>query len=109
MMVEDNLESTFAADPFQQMGGYVKRMRGLKLFFKAENPKGHRIDRLYVEDRPVARDQVYTVAFVTEQAVPSKFGWNRRETGIFAIDALRSHFRTASPITPSAIESVVEV
>lgn len=108
-MIEDNLERTFAADPFQQMGGYVKRMRGLKLFFKAENPKGHRVDRLYVEGRPVASEQVYSVAFVTDQAVPDKFGRNRRQAGTSAIDALRSHFRTGSPITPSAIEPVVEV
>ena len=37
-MLEANLERTFAADPYEQMGGYVKRMRGLKMYFKAENP-----------------------------------------------------------------------
>src|SRR3546814_387328 len=39
-MIEENLERTFAADPYDQMGGYIKRMRGVGLAFKAENPPG---------------------------------------------------------------------
>src|SRR3546814_2766490 len=46
-MIEENLERTFAADPYDQMGGYIKRMRGVDLAFKAENPKGQ-IGRAHV-------------------------------------------------------------
>src|SRR3989344_5577170 len=45
-MLEDNLERTFAADAYEQMGGYIKRCRGLTAFVKIENPKGERVDRL---------------------------------------------------------------
>ena len=47
-MLEENLERTFAADPYAQMGGYIKRCRGLTAFVKLENPKGQRLDRLLV-------------------------------------------------------------
>lgn len=52
-LLEENLERTFAADPFDQMGGYVKRCRGLNLYIKVENPRGRRIDRLFAEGRPI--------------------------------------------------------
>ena len=41
-LLEENLEPTFAADPFDQMGGYVKRCRSLNLYIKVENPRGRR-------------------------------------------------------------------
>jgi hypothetical protein len=46
-MMEDNLERTFAADPFNQMGGYLKRFRGLTIYGKLENPPGHRVERIF--------------------------------------------------------------
>src|SRR3546814_2554920 len=55
-MIEENLERTFAADPYDQMGGYIKRMRGVGLAFKAENPPGRRIERLFLEGRPAVDD-----------------------------------------------------
>ena len=67
--------------PMSRWAGFVKRMRGVLMYFKAENPAGHRIDRLFVEGEPVERERTYTVAFVTEQGVPKKFGRNRREDG----------------------------
>lgn len=97
-MIEENLERTFAADPYNQMGGYVKRMRGLKLFLKAENPSGRRIDRLFAGTAEVEAEKLYKVAFVTEQGVPAKFGINRAKTGVTAIDALERLFAKA-PIT----------
>lgn len=97
-MIEENLERTFSADPYQQMGGFVKRMRGLRLYLKAENPSGRRIDRLFAGIDEVSPERLYKVAFVTEQGVPAKFGTRRAKTGILAIEALRRLFAKA-PIT----------
>lgn len=47
-MLEENLERTFSCDPYHQMGGYVKRCLGLTVYFKIENPSGHRIQKLFV-------------------------------------------------------------
>lgn len=62
-MLEENLERTFAADPYAQMGGFVKRCRGLHLFIKIENPCGNRIDRLFAEGLPIDPTRIYKVAF----------------------------------------------
>lgn len=108
-MLEENLERTFAADPYEQMGGFVKRMRGLKLYFKAENPKGHRIDRLFAGAEPVEDERVYPVAFVTAQGVPLKFGRERANLDIDAITALRRLFALRGTVTPSPVQTVYEV
>lgn len=108
-MLEDNLERTFAADPYAQMGGFVKRMRGVLMYFKAENPVHHRIDRLFVDGEPVERDRTYTVAFVTEQGVPKKFGRNRQQLDVTAVQALKDLFRSRGAMSPSDTQTVIEV
>ncbi len=108
-MLEENLERTFAANPYEQMGGFVKRMRGIVMYFRAENPTLHRIDRLFAEGEPVEPDKVYTAAFVTAQGVPEKFGRNRRTIGVDAIDALQMLFARSDTIVPTTVESVREL
>ena len=108
-MLEQNLEKTFAADPYEQMGGFVKRMRGIRMYFKAENPNGHRIDRLFIENSIVDMDRIYAVAFVTEQGVPNRFGRNRRKLKTCAVDALVALFKERKRVTPSSVQSVFEI
>lgn len=91
-MLEENLERTFAADPFEQMGGYIKRCRGLTVFAKLENPKGARVGRLLVGDRPVDPQADYPVAFVTSQGVPARYGRDRRILDVDSISALQRWF-----------------
>ncbi len=105
-MIEENLERTFSADPYGQMGGYVKRMRGLTLYLKAENPSGRRIDRLFAGPAEVRPESLYKVAFVTEQGVPAKFGANRATTGVTAIEALRRLFAKDSITKSEPAQSV---
>lgn len=93
-MLEDNLERTFAADAYEQMGGYIKRCRGLTAFVKIENPKGERVDRLLVGDEPVDPERIYPCAFVTTQGVPKRFGTARRDLPVDAITALRRWLST---------------
>lgn len=108
-MLEENLERTFAANPYEQMGGYVKRMRGLTLYFKAENPKNFRIDRLFVGENPVVNEKYYSVSFVTAQGVPKKFGRNRKKLNIDAITALKKLFNCQSTVAPPSGENVFEI
>ncbi|MEP7208352.1 MAG: 5'-nucleotidase C-terminal domain-containing protein [Casimicrobiaceae bacterium] len=94
IMLEENLERTFAADPYRQMGGFVKRCRALHMYFKMENPTGHRIETLLVEGRALDPKRRYRAALLGPQAVPVKYGSNRHAVGIHAVDALRSWFGT---------------
>jgi 2',3'-cyclic-nucleotide 2'-phosphodiesterase (5'-nucleotidase family) len=108
-MMEENLERTFAADPFAQIGGYLKRFRGLTIHGKLENPNGHRIEQIFTRQGPVEASHSYRVAFVTAQGVPEKFGRNRRDLERKAIAALREYFRGSSSETIGAVGRFVPV
>ena len=75
------------------MGGYLKRAIGLKAFFKVESPKGHRIQTLLVAGKPVDLDKTYSVSYVTNQGVPSKYGKNHQNLEVHAIEALRNYLK----------------
>jgi len=97
-MLEENLERTFSRDPYQQMGGYVKRCLGLNLYFKIENPPGHRIQKLFAGDVEVQPGRYYTAAFVTSQGVPQKYGRNRENRSERIIDTLRTYLVAHRPL-----------
>ena len=91
-MMEENLERTFSSNPLGQMGGYLKRFRGLTIYGKIENPAGNRIERIFVCGKELDRDGRYRAAFVTEQGVSSKYGTDRTQSEVHAIDSLRAFF-----------------
>ncbi|NKE46325.1 bifunctional metallophosphatase/5'-nucleotidase [Roseomonas frigidaquae] len=108
-MLEENLERTFCPDPYGQMGGYVKRCRGLRLHAKLENPYGQRVERLFIGAAEVEPERSYRAAYVTAQGVPGKFGRDRRDLDIRAIEALRRYLAThvdAAVEAPSAVLAV---
>jgi S-sulfosulfanyl-L-cysteine sulfohydrolase len=92
-MMEENLEHTFARDPYAQMGGFVKRAVGLNMYVKIENPDGERIQKLYVGNELLDPDRRFQVTYVTEQGVPRKYGENHRQSGVRAVDALERYIR----------------
>ena len=96
-MMEENLERTFSADPLGQMGGYLKRFRGLTIYGKIENPPGHRIERIFAGSDELDPARQYEVAFVTEQGVPQKYGRDRKQLPVRAIDSLRTFFSAGEP------------
>jgi sulfur-oxidizing protein SoxB len=107
--MEENLERTFASDPCGQMGGHIKRCRGITLRAKLENPTGGRVEELFVGECPVEADGIYIVAFVTQQGVPVKYGRNRRDLKVSAIDALAAHVWRLGCVSPRLTGSVVAV
>ncbi|MDO1449273.1 bifunctional metallophosphatase/5'-nucleotidase [Rhodocytophaga aerolata] len=97
-MLENNLENTFSADAYKQAGGFVKRAMGIKVFFKMENPKGCRIQALFINDRAIEPDRYYKVAFITVQGVPKELGRNRRDTTIGAVEAMEQFLSKHAPV-----------
>lgn len=108
-MLEENLEHTLAVDPYRQMGGYLKRLHGLTLYAKLENPFGLRVQELFVGDRRLDQQERYEVAFVTTQGVPAKYGAGRQDLPVRAIDALRAYLASHSPVTVQPTGTVVPV
>ena len=89
IMLEENLEHTFSRQPYQQMGGYLKRTAGVTMYAKLENPNGQRIQQLFVQGKLLDPKRVYSAAFVTEQGVPARYGANRQQTSMRAVEAMR--------------------
>ena len=96
-MLEEDLELTFSRNPYEQMGGYVKRCLGLTAYIKVENPAGHRIEELFVGGRRVENDDTYTACYITVQGVPDQYGSNRQDLKIDAIEALRRYLAKHEP------------
>ena len=97
-MLEENLERTFARDPYDQMGGYVKRALGLNAYIKIDNPPGQRIQQVFVGDEPLQLGRSYAAAFVTEQGVAPKYGHQRETHSERAIDAMRAYLEKHRPL-----------
>ena len=97
-MLEENLERTFASDPYEQMGGYVKRALGLNAYIKIENPRGQRIQKVFVGNEPLELGHHYPAAFVTEQGVAQKYGRNREQHSEPCIDALKAYLANHRPM-----------
>lgn len=108
-MMEENLERTFAKNPYEQMGGYVKRSMGINLYFKIENSYGQRVQYLFVQGEPVDYEKVYDVAFVTTQGVPAKYGHDREQLDIHAIDVLKNYLEKEKTIKAPIIGTIVAV
>ena len=107
-MLEENLERTFSGEPMKQMGGYIKRCNGLKILMRIENPPGYRIQEIYFQGKHLQKEKTYRVAFLTEQGVPEKYGKNRVETDLKAIDAMTLYLQRSLNIA-KAPESFVLV
>jgi len=108
-MMEVNLERTFAADPYKQMGGYVKRSAGINLYFKIENPPGERIQKIFVQGKEVDFDHIYDVVFVTSQGVRSEYGKERKKLDINAIENLERYLKKVKRVKPELRNTIVAV
>ena len=97
-MLEENLERTFARDPYDQMGGYIKRSLGLNVYIKIENPPGQRVQQVFVGDELLQPGHYYPTAFVTQQGVANKYGRNRQQRTERSIDALRAYLARHRPL-----------
>ncbi len=90
-MIEKNLESTYSCNPEEQKGGYVKRMRGIQVYIKIENPCQLRIQEILVGDEKLEEEKEYDVVYITKQGVPfDRYGQLHRDMDISAIEAMRS-------------------
>ncbi len=105
-MLEENIERTFSSAPMKQMGGYLKRCYGISVHVKIENPIGYRIQELLIGNKPYEDTAVYKVAFVTEQGVPKKYGKNRINLAVKAVDTMAAFLRE-DLLTDEVIHAIV--
>lgn len=109
MMMEENLEHLFARDPYNQMGGYLKRCMGLNLYFKVENPHGQRIQELYIAGKKLNMDQTYRAAYVTSQGVPPIYGKKRDQLDVHAVETLLNYLSRNQPLNAELQGTVITI
>ena len=108
-MLEENLERTFARDPYNQMGGYVKRSLGFNAYIKIENPPGQRVQQVFVGDEILQPGHYYPTSFVTEQGVAKKYGRNRQQHTEHIVDALSDYLAKHNPLRAELRDTFVAV
>jgi sulfur-oxidizing protein SoxB len=108
-LMEDSLDRTFARNPFDQQGGYVKRCIGLNIYFKVENPRSHRIQDIFVEGEHIDLNRSYSAAFMTTQGIPLGYGMRRRDLEVSAIDALKGYLSSRDAVSAELTGTVVAV
>lgn len=108
-IMEENLERTFSGDPYNQMGGYVKRCMGLNIYFKAENPPGTRIQEIFIRGRRLQPDAVYSASYVTMQGVPEMYGSERQNLEVNAVEAMQRYLSKVGTARAQLVGSVVAV
>ncbi len=108
-MMEENLEHTFSRNPYMQMGGYVKRCAGLNIYFKMENPKGRRIQEFFVRGKRLDKRKTYSTCYLTTQGVPIRYGIDRKNLDVHAIDVLAEYTERNTPVTAGYQGSVVPI
>lgn len=97
-LIEQNIETTFSKNPYNHMGGYLKRTLGISIYFKLENPKGSRVQQIFFGDKKIDDEKNYKAAFITVQSVPEEYGSNREDTGIKMVDSLIEYLKKYSPL-----------
>jgi len=108
-MMEENLEHLFSRDPYNQMGGYLKRCMGLNLYFKVENPPGQRIQELFVKGRKIKMDETYQAVYVTSQGVPDKYGKKKEQLDVQAVEALQKYLSANKSVQAELQGTIIAV
>ena len=105
-MMEENLEHTFSRNPYNQMGGYLKRCLGLNMYFKIENSQCNRIQEFFINGKRLQMDETYLAAYVTSQGVPNKYGRNRKHDNLHAVDALKNYLKKEKHVNADIMGTV---
>jgi 2',3'-cyclic-nucleotide 2'-phosphodiesterase (5'-nucleotidase family) len=92
-LLEDSLESVFAADPFAQRGGYLIRTAGVRAEVRINNPYGARVLTLEVAGAPCEPGRIYQAVGAGEQG-PTVAA--KQATGAHAIDVLGHYLAQGS-------------
>jgi 2',3'-cyclic-nucleotide 2'-phosphodiesterase (5'-nucleotidase family) len=111
--LEKELNNVFAEDATQRFGGWVIRMKGMTVNFTARAPKGERINRITIGDRPLDPNRDYVFAACERGGDPPDVlcritGVRDRFDLSFTLhDAVERYLRAHSPVAPEIEGRVV--
>ena len=68
--LEQELHNVFAKNPAERFGGWVVRMKGLKLNFTMNNELGKRLNWVTIKDQPLDHNKLYRVCTCEREGDP---------------------------------------
>ncbi|AKQ45525.1 5'-nucleotidase [Rufibacter radiotolerans] len=68
--MEQELHNVFAEKPLERFGGWVIRFSGMEMTFKANAPKGQRVQTITVAGKPIDLKKQYTMAACLRRGEP---------------------------------------
>jgi sulfur-oxidizing protein SoxB len=74
-----------------------------------ENPRGYRIQDIFVGGEHIDLNRTYSAAFMTTQAIPLAYGMKRRDLEITAIETLKGYLSSKDLVSAELTGTVVAV
>jgi S-sulfosulfanyl-L-cysteine sulfohydrolase len=111
--LEAELDHVFADDPRRLFGGWVVRMAGVSVHFRANAPAGARITSLLIGDKPLDDAATYTIATCEREGDPPdtmcriKGVANVKKLDVDNHVVVREHLARSSPVGAKLRRAVV--
>jgi S-sulfosulfanyl-L-cysteine sulfohydrolase len=104
--LEKELQNVFAKDASKRFGGWVVRMKGMKITFKAHEDVGKRVQRVTIGDKPLDLEKEYTIAACERDGDPVNMLCripnvkNVQNLPFTTHQVLKDYIKTHSPVSP---------
>lgn len=110
--LEKELQNVFSQDASKRFGGWVVKMKGMSIDFKAHNAYGERVQKIEVNGQPIEWDKEYSVTACEREGDPSDMLCriphvkNPHNLDITMHQVIRDYVHAFSPIDPSPHHNV---
>jgi S-sulfosulfanyl-L-cysteine sulfohydrolase len=105
--LEKELNNVFAKDASKRFGGWVVKMKGMNIAFKAHEDAGKRVQTITVGDKPLDMEKEYTISACERDGDPDNMLCriqnvkNPKNLPFTMHQLIRDYVRQHSPITPT--------
>lgn len=111
--LEKELQNVFAKDASKRFGGWVIKMNGMKMTFKAHEDMGKRVQSVEVGGKPLEMDKEYSIAACERDGDPETMLCriqnvkNSKNTPYTLHQVMREYVSQNSPLTPTPHGNVI--
>jgi hypothetical protein len=105
--LEKELQNVFAKDASKRFGGWVVRMKGLNITFKAHEEMGKRVQTAAIGGKPIELDKEYTIAACERDGDPQNMLCripnvkNVKDMPFTTHQVVKEYIEKNTPLTPT--------
>lgn len=110
--LEKELQNVFAKEASKRFGGWVVKIKGLKMEFKVFEDMGRRVQKITIGDQPIEMDKEYSITACEREGDPIDTLCripkvkNPRNLDFTMHQAVREYVQTHSPIDPAPHQDI---